>query len=142
MNNQINERNLVEQFRAAFPELEDAYQKRVRMARGEYLPGNYEVMGFVLKPWLKRELETGAASGFIRRSANFIERVCESGDLEALNAIWIEIFEWLITEPRSLAVIWPVLGKGTKAAIKGAAGWVKWFNNAKGYGFEEAEDKE
>lgn len=116
---QVSERNLIEQLRAAFPDLEEAYQERVRRAPGE-LPSNYEVVGFVLKPKLKQELAAGTITDFVRRSAAFFERVCTSGDIEALNVIWVKIFEWLINEPQMLKLAWPALGKHTRATIKDA----------------------
>jgi hypothetical protein len=117
---QVNERSLVEQLRAAFPELEKAYQEWVRRAGGE-LPSNFEVVGFVLKPRLQQELTTGALTDFVERSAAFFERVCTSDDAEALNAVWLEIFEWLMREPQTLKLVWPVLGKQTRSAVKDAA---------------------
>jgi hypothetical protein len=132
MNAEIKQRNLIEQFRAAFPELEEGYQERTRQTQGEYAPSNYEVIGYVLQPRLRKELEKGEITDFIRRSAAFMERVCASGDIEAVNVIWIEIFEWLITQPEHLELIRPVLGNRTKAAIKDAQG--RWERAAKRLG--------
>ena len=50
-----------------------------------------------------------------------MERVCVSGDSEAINVIWIETFEWLIHRPKELKLLWPVLGPATKSAIEDAA---------------------
>jgi hypothetical protein len=120
MTEPVNDQNLVEQLRATFPELEKSYTDRVENARGE-LPSNYEVVGLVLKPQLRKELEAGSISDFVQRCAAFMERVCLSGNVEAINVIWIKIFEWLIHEPKFLKILWPILGQATKAGIEDAA---------------------
>jgi hypothetical protein len=121
MEEQINERNLIEQLRAAFPELEGRYQDEVAFWGGERLPGNYDVLGFVFRPKLIQEVEKGEVTDFLRRSAAFMERVCASGDAEAVNVVWIKVFEWLIFRRKELELLWPVLGPTTKATIRDAA---------------------
>lgn len=88
---------------------------------GEEPPNSYEIVGALLRPRFKRELATGLVTDFVRRSAVFFEKVCASGDVEALNVIWVKIFEWLIGEPEKLKIVWPLLGKQTRAAIEDAA---------------------
>jgi hypothetical protein len=51
----ITARNLVEQLRLTFPEIENRYQEEVRSWNGEF-SGNYNVFGFVFKPFIKGEL--------------------------------------------------------------------------------------
>jgi len=84
-------------------------------------PSNYAFVGFVFKPQFKQELEKGALTDFLARSAEFIEQVCRSGDAEAVNVIWIKIFEWLLPRPTELRILWPALGEKTKLHIKDAA---------------------
>jgi len=124
----VTEQNLVEQLRATLPELEEPYQQRLKQADGEIL-SNYEVAACIFKPKLKQELERGTISDFTERSAIFLERVCESKDVEALNVIWVKIFEWLIREPEKLKLLWPILGKHTKTAIRDAAKRWKFTSN-------------
>jgi len=50
-----------------------------------------------------------------------MERVCASGDAEAINVVWIKVFEWLIFRCKELGLVWPVLGPLTKATIRDAA---------------------
>ena len=83
------EYDLVGELRDSFPELEDAYQERVRIS-GEEPPNSYEIVGALLRPRFKRELATGLVTDFVRRSAVFFEKVCASGDVEALNVIWVK----------------------------------------------------
>jgi hypothetical protein len=120
----ITKSNLIDQFRRAFPELEPGYEEQRLNCPENYQPSNYDVMGCVLQPRLKVALEKSTESEFLVRCAGFLERVCTSGDIEALNVIWIELFEWLIMRPDELKVLWPFLGGSTKAAIKDAA--VRW----------------
>lgn len=120
----VTEHNLIEQFRLAFPELEAQYEARVQGWHGEGTPSNYEFVGFVFKPQFKRELQSRMVTGFLRRSAEFIERVCETGDPEAINVIWIKIFEWLLPRRNELKLLWPELGHKTKEKIKEAA--LRW----------------
>jgi hypothetical protein len=70
---------------------------------------------------LEDELSKGELTEFLRRAADFIERVCDSGDSEAINVVWIKVFEWLIFRPRELDLLWPALGATTKENIKDAA---------------------
>jgi hypothetical protein len=72
-------------------------------------------------PYFKWELAKGEITDFIRRSAVFIERVCTSGDIEAVNIIWLKIFRLLLSLPAELRRLWPVLGRATKAEIRDAA---------------------
>lgn len=119
---QINSANLVHQLRIAFPELESRYEDQLQKYKGEGEPSNYEVVGYILQPRLKEALEKGEEGEFLVRAARFLERVCTSRDLEALNVVWIEIFEWLMQRPGELKVLWPFLGNATKSAMRDAAG--------------------
>jgi len=121
MTEKINEKNLIEQLRLAFPEIEVSYQSRLGAYDGKRLPSNYEVVGFVFKPKLEDELSKGELTEFLRRASVFIERVCDSGDAEAINVVWIKVFEWLIFRPKELDLLWPTLGAMTKENIKDAA---------------------
>lgn len=121
MEEQINGRNLIDQLRAAFPELEGRYEERVTFWGREQSPSNYDVLGSVFRPKVRQELEKGERTDFLRRAATFIERVCTSGDAEAINVVWIEVFEWLIFRRKELELLWPALGPMTKAAIRDAA---------------------
>ena len=130
MTEEINDKNLIEQLRLTFPELEGQFQQRLSMHEGESYPSNYEGVGFVFQPKLNEELSKGEISEFVRRAAFFMERVCKSEDPEAINVIWIKILEWLLTRRKELELLWPVLGEATKRNIKDAA--QRW-SEAAGY---------
>src|SRR5437879_2354366 len=98
-NEEINEKNLIEQLRLTLPELEPSFQERLATYKGEGYPSNYEVVGMCFKPKFKEELSKGEISEFLQRAAFFIERVCKSGNPEAVNVIWVKIFEWLLPRP-------------------------------------------
>lgn len=85
------------------------------------MPSNYGVVGFVLKTRFAKDIIGRQRSEFLRRCASFLELVCTDGDLEAINLVWIELFEWLIFRPKELNFIWPILGEKTKVNIKDAA---------------------
>jgi hypothetical protein len=121
MTDVINEGNLVKELRKSFPELEAAYAAEQEKWHGEKVPSNYDVIGFVFKPRFKAEVEKRAITDFLTRSAAFLEGVSKSGDVGAINVIWIKIFEWLLTRPDDLKLLWPILGGNTKALIKDAA---------------------
>lgn len=121
MTSRIDSRNLIEAFRQGFPELEPKYQEELEFWGGERAPSIYDFVGFVFKPRFRRELESGVISEFLCRSAEFIECVCDTNDQEAVNVIWIKIFEWLLPRVVELRLLWPVLGEKTKANIKDAA---------------------
>lgn len=118
----IDSQNLIAQIRRWFPELEGSYQQEAEKWKGdEGFPSNYLVVGDVLQPHFMREIEQREITDFLRRCATFFESVCLTGDVEAINVIWVRIFEWLIFHPRELETIWPLLGSATRANIREAA---------------------
>jgi hypothetical protein len=112
--------NLVGKLLSAFPELEKLYLEEVKSYYG--LPGNYWVIAVILKPVLTEQVTKKEGSNFVRRIAQFFEQVCTSGDNEAVNVLWIEIFEWLVhSRAGELKFLWPILGPSTKTVIKEVA---------------------
>lgn len=132
MGQSITSDNLVHHLRDTFPDLEDCYRKRVDFWKDKGEPSNYDVIGSVLRPKLKEELSKREQTEFLKRTAAFVERVCSSGDLEAINVIWIEIFEWLIFRPEELSIMWRVMGPATKRNIKDAA--QRWSKAGRRFG--------
>jgi hypothetical protein len=116
----IDENNLIAQLRAAFPEIEDRYQEELR-SWAEESPGNYNIVGFVFKPYLKQELAKGEINDFLQRFGAFLEKVCTSGNSEAINVVWLKLFKLLLAQPDKLKLLWPILGPATKANIEDAA---------------------
>ena len=111
--------NLVGKLLTAFPELEKPYVEEVKSYYG--LPGNYWVFAVILKPVLTEQISK-TDSAFVSRIAEFIEEVCTSGDIEAVNVLWIEMFEWLVhSQAGELKFLWPILGPSTKEVIKEVA---------------------
>jgi hypothetical protein len=109
--------NLVGKFLIAFPELEKPYVDKVKSYYG--LPGNYWVFAVILKPVLSEQIAKKEGADFVRRISSYIEQVCTSGDNEAVNVLWIEIFEWLVhSQAGELKFLWPILGPSTKALIR------------------------
>lgn len=121
---QINRENLEEQVCNALPELEPNYQKAVRTTGDGKKLGNYLVFGLVLKPLLKEQLAKGHRTEFLQRVADFLEAVCISGDPEAINVVWLEVFQWVLPDVEQLTCLWMVLGDTTKKQIRDAA--LRW----------------
>jgi|SRR5579872_640150 len=124
MEDSINRENLIGRMREFLPEIEDLYQQSVNdLKRGSApaTPTNYEVVGFALRPCLQEEVSKGKITDFLRRFASFCERVCTSGDIEAINVIWVKIFEWLMFHPNELRLLWPILGPLSRSNIRDAA---------------------
>jgi hypothetical protein len=119
----ITERNLVEELRSAFPEIEDKYQEELKSWDGGF-PGNYNVFAFVFKPLLKIEMAKNENEDFLRRLSAFMERVCKSDDDDAINVIWLKIFKLVLPDKATLKQLWPVLGSATKLNIVDAA--LRW----------------
>jgi len=112
--------NLVGKLLTAFPELEKQYVENVKSSFG--VPGNYWVIAVILKPVLTEQISKKDDADFVRRIAQFVEQVCTSGDNEAVNVLWIEIFEWLVhSQEGELKFLWPILGPSTKAVIEEVA---------------------
>src|SRR4051794_21443536 len=117
MDSPITEDNLIPEMLAAFPELQKAYRQLIEKM-GSDVPGQYTIVGQTLAAAVQRQLKTQEMNEFLHRSAAFMERVSVSSDEEALNIIWIRIFEWLIFRPKELRLIWPILGPATKDHIR------------------------
>jgi hypothetical protein len=130
-NQRIDNTNFIDELRRAFPELEPRYQEIVKQWAPDE-PGVYSLLGLILVPPLERELEKGEVNEFLRRCAAFIERVCSSGDPEAINVIWVRIFERLIYHPKQLDLLWPSLGTSTRENIRDAA--QRWSKAAQQFG--------
>jgi hypothetical protein len=131
----INADNLIEELRVALPELEEAYQQELRKWKGkEYLATNYIIVGSVLQPYFQRAIAV-VETDSLRRCAVFMERVCRDGDTEAINVIWVRVFEWLIFRPQELKLVWPFLGPATRENIKDAA--QRWSSAKRFYGQTE-----
>jgi len=116
----ITSANLVGKLLSALPELEKQYTEELKEYYG--LPGNYWVFATILKPVLKKQIATGEITDFIRRCSTFIEQVCSGNDREAINVLWIEIFEWLVhSRAGELKFLWSILGPSTRVTIKEVA---------------------
>jgi hypothetical protein len=50
-----------------------------------------------------------------------MERVCTTGDPDAVNVIWIKIIEGPLPTPEKLMLLWPILGENTQATVRDAA---------------------
>jgi hypothetical protein len=118
---QIDRDNLEQQIWVAFPELESSYRKTLRDFGNAKKLGSYMAFGLVLKPRLIEELRKCQRTGFLERVGTFLEAVCLSGDLEAINVVWLEIFQWVVADTEQLKCLWPVLGEGTKKQARDAA---------------------
>jgi hypothetical protein len=128
MDVRIDHANLEREFVLAFPDLSEKYQEQRQIFGREKELGNYGVFAFVLKPRLKEEFARGVRTEFLERVATFVEKVCTSGDLEAINVLWLEVFRLLLDEPDSLNLLWPMLGDCGKKEIGMAA--KKWGKTA------------
>jgi hypothetical protein len=112
--------NLVGRLLTAFPELERQYVEGIKSSYG--LPGNYWVIHMILKPVVAEQISKKDSADFVRRVGQFFEQVCTSEDKEAVNVLWIEVFEWLVhSRAGELKFLWPILGPSTKAVIKEVA---------------------
>jgi|SRR5580704_10573828 hypothetical protein len=105
---------------AALPELEKPFLEEVKSSYG--LPGNYCVAFAILRPAIMEQIATEEVTDFGLRFSSFIEEVCNSGDTEAINVLWIELFEWLVhSQTGELKFLWPILGPSTRAVIQEVA---------------------
>jgi hypothetical protein len=112
----ITSANLVGKLLSALPELEKQYTEELKEYYG--LPGNYWVFAVILKPVLIEQIAAGEITDFVGRCSAFIEQVCSGKDLEAINVLWIEVFEWLVnSQAGELKFLWPTLGPSTRVKI-------------------------
>ena len=115
----IDEHNLIDQLRAVFPEIEERYRKELQDWKDEP-PGNYNILGSCSSRTSRKSCQ-GRTTDFLERLAKFIERVCTSGDIEAINVIWLKLFKLFLAQPEKLKLLWPVLGPATESNIQDAA---------------------
>lgn len=116
---EITAGTLVGKLLIALPELEGPYLEEAKSPAG--LPSNYWVFGLILKPAIAAQIPNGPTD-FLRRSCSFFEQVCSSTDHEAINVLWIEVFEWLAhSKSGELKSLWPILGRSTKEVIREVA---------------------
>lgn len=117
----IDRENLEQQIWVAFPELEATYRKALQDYGNAKKLGNYMAFGLVLKPRLIQELRKCERTDFLERVGAFLDAVCVSGDAEAVNVVWLEIFQWVLADRLQLKCLWPVLGKSAKKQLRDAA---------------------
>ncbi len=123
MSAEITARNLTDQFRLAFPAIEDRYQEELNSWKGEF-PGNYNVFAFVFNPFLRIELARAHNDHFRVQFCGFMERVCLSNDKEAINVLWLKVFKVLLADAETVKALWPLMGSATKANLADAA--LRW----------------
>ncbi len=112
----ITSANLVGKLLLALPEFEKQYMEELKEYYG--LPGHYWVFAVILKPALIKQIAKGETTDFVRRCSTLIEQVCSGKDREAMNVLWIEIFEWLVpSQAGELKFLWPTLGPSARAEI-------------------------
>jgi hypothetical protein len=136
-NEKITEHNLVDELRMVFPEIEASYQAELESWGGKF-PGNYNVLAFVFKPFLKVELAKAASGDYLPRLCEFMECVCASGDREAINAVWLKLFKLFLPDSAVVKHLWPLLGPQTKSNLADAA--LRWgfVHNLPAHGYMDA----
>jgi len=107
---------------AAVPEIKERYDKSATwQAEVGGHPGQYEVVGAMLQPLLKGELDTGRNPALLRRIFEFFEQMACSSDVEVVNLLQVGIFENLVGYPNRVATAWKYMGPETKKIARETA---------------------
>jgi hypothetical protein len=105
----------------AVPELQEQYRKRLAWWGGNETPGQYIVSGFVLEPFLRELLDSEPDSILLKRIFDFFEEMARSPDPEVANLLQVGIFERLVGEKETLAVVWKHMGEETRSIARKTA---------------------
>jgi hypothetical protein len=106
----------------AVPELEARYDKETRWQSdvgGK--PGQYDIVCFVLKPFLLESLDSSKNSALLLRVFAFFEEMARSSDIEVPNLLQVGIFESLVGQRERLATAWKFMGPETKKIARNTA---------------------
>jgi hypothetical protein len=113
--------NVNDELFSLIPELEDQYREALGWWQGSTRPGPYTVFGFVVQPAVRALLRGGECPDTLKRVFCFFEEMSHSADIQVSNLLQIEIFEWLIGDPQSLAVAWKYMGDDSKRLARETA---------------------
>lgn len=89
----MNERQMNESLLAAFPELEEEFEKYVSWQDGMDT-GAFLTYEDIFRPHIERAIENGDI-GFLERASIFIESLYLTGDEYAVNVVYVGILEGL-----------------------------------------------
>ena len=114
----------------SIPELKPLYDKDAEwQAKVGGRPGQYDVVCYVLKPFLKQLLDSDNDSDLLKRIFVFFEEMARSSDLQVVNLLQVGIFEGLIGERDRLAAAWKYMGEETKAVARRTARTLRFEQN-------------
>jgi hypothetical protein len=99
---------------SAVPEFRERFNRELAQRQPSELPGPYIVFSFVVKPALRDILTADRQPVLLRRIFDFFERMARSSDVQVPNLLGVEIFEWILGDPASLAVAWQYMGEETR----------------------------
>ncbi|MBI3662047.1 MAG: hypothetical protein HY234_03230 [Acidobacteria bacterium] len=106
----------------ALPELVGRYAAEAEwQAKVEGRPGQYDVIGYVLKPFLNELLDSGKDVSLIRRVCDFFEAMAHSPNIQVVNLLQVEILENLVGEPGRLHTAWKYMGEETRKIARETA---------------------
>jgi hypothetical protein len=118
----IDYQHVNEKLLSAIPELASRYQKEAgwRAKVGGH-PGPYDVICYVVRPFLRNLLDSDNDPASLKRIFSFFEQMARSSDIQVVNLLHIGIFESLVGERDRLAAAWNYMGEETKNVARGAA---------------------
>lgn len=103
------------------PELRDRYSRELSWWQGPDRPGQFVVFGFVVSPTVRELLASNGQPALLERAFAFFEEMARSPDIQVVNLLQIEIFEWLVGDPVRLAAAWEYMGPNTKDVARRTA---------------------
>lgn len=122
MQTSLNYSNVDKELLAAVPQLEERYKEEAQWQHdvgGK--PGQYDVVCFVLKPFLRELLDRDESLNLLQRLFDFFEQMARSSDIQVPNLLQVGIFESLVGEPKRLVTAWKFMGPETKKIARNTA---------------------
>jgi hypothetical protein len=113
--------SVTEDLLSAVPEFQERYDRELSWWQGPELPRQYVVFGFVVQPAVRELLVSDREPVLLKRIFDFFELMARSSDVQVPNLLGIEIFEWLVGDPESLATAWKYMGDETKRIARTTA---------------------
>jgi hypothetical protein len=115
MDNQLEYAEVSGKLLEAIPELSDKFRGETKWQEAVGgKPGQYDVVCFVLKPFLRNALASHDDPAVLKRIFRFLEDMALSSDIEVVNLLQVGIFESLVSERGNLSVAWRYMGEATK----------------------------
>lgn len=112
---------VIEAFLSAVPELQERYKQELKwLAEGPGPLNQYAFFAYVAET-IRALLGPNDDPTLLQRIFRFFEDMANSPDIQVVNLLQVQIFEWLVADKHGLATAWKYMGEETKAIARETA---------------------